>query len=326
MAVKNIVDNMTALEVARRTGGETLTIIETMAMQNTLLQEMPAMQANDGAVHTGILRRSYPGGEHRVYNQGVRTASSQTDTFHEYIADLEAFSDVDQGMAVHSGNPAKVYSDEATAFISGMGIDQAVDIIYGNRGHDPAEINGFATRLNKIDGIHCVDAGLGGTGNNLTSVYLVAAGPLACHLIYPKGSATVGVQREDLGINRIADPNDSTRTYMAHTDHFKAEYGVCVEHPDSLIRIANIPANLTATQRETLIEKILEMQMNLTTGIVNTILFCNKSMAYQIERAAREKQYVVFAESDPWGKPVSSINGLRVRRMDVILNTEEQVL
>jgi hypothetical protein len=52
MATKNIVDQMTALEVARRSSDpNAFTIIETMAMTNTMLQELPAIQANDGTVH-----------------------------------------------------------------------------------------------------------------------------------------------------------------------------------------------------------------------------------------------------------------------------------
>jgi hypothetical protein len=238
---------------------------------------------------------------------------------------LEAFSDVDEAAARHSGNPTALYNSEAQAFLMGMGINQADDLIYGNRAKDPAEINGLATRLAKIDGEHCVDAGLSGSGNALTSVYLVSAGPQACHLIYPKGSTSVGVSRNDLGVSRVQDPNDSKRTFVAHTDHFTAEYGISIQHPDAVIRVANIPAQMTQAQRGDLIEKILEMQMNLTDGIVNQILFCNKSMVYQIERAAREKQYVVAFQNDPWGNPVALVNGLRIRRMDAILSTEEQV-
>jgi hypothetical protein len=323
MATLNVVDSMTALEVARRSSNpDAFTIIETMSMENTMLLELPAVQANDGAIHTSLQRRSYPGGQHRLYNQGVKTRASQTEPIHDRIAILESFSKVDVLLAAHGGNPTALYNSEAMAFLMGMAIDQADDLIYGNSATDPREINGLATRYNAL-GEYCVDAGLSGTGDNLTSVYLVSAGVKACHLIYPAGSSSVGVSREDLGVETTRD--DEGGEYRAHVDHFTAEYGISIEHPDAVIRIGNIPANMDADQRKILVEKILEMQLNLTKGVVNTVMFCNKGIMYQIQRAARELQYVVFPETDPWGNQVMMVNGLRMRRMDAILMTESEI-
>jgi hypothetical protein len=326
MAAKNIVDQMTALEVARRSSDpNAFTIIETMALSNTMLQELPAIEANDGAVHTHLQRRSYPGGEHRIYNQGIGKKSSQTETIHDWITMLEAFSDVDVAQARHSGNAHALYNAEASAFMVGMGGDQADDLVYGNHTQNPAEIDGLATRLPKI-GEHCIDFG-GKDSGRLTSAFIDAAGPNACHLIYPRGSKSVGVERRDAGEIYVEDPNPKNqgKQYLAHRDHFKAEYGIAIAHPDAVIRIANIPANPTPAQRVELLEIILRYQKRLTKGIVNTALFVNQDLIYQLERAGREAQYVVYPETDFWGKPITSINGLRFREQDAILSTEELV-
>ena len=323
MATKSIVSTMTALEVARRSSDpDALTIIETMAMANTMLQELPAVEANDGTVHTSVVRRSYPGGQHRVYNQGVGAKSSQTDTVKDMTCILESFSDVDHQLAKNSGNEKALYDSEAKAFLFGMGQDQADDLVYGNNAQDPALINGLAIRYSKL-GERCIS--FGGTGKNLTSLYLIAAGPKACHLIYPKGSKSVGVIREDLGVNRVPDPKDNQRTFMAHTDHFIAEYGLAIAHPDAVIRICNIPLDLTDQQRQDLLEIILRYQKRLTKGIVNTALFANGDLIYQLERAGRELSYVTHDDVDSWGKPITSINGLRFRGQDAILSAEDEV-
>jgi hypothetical protein len=323
MAQMNLVDSMTALEVARRSSNpDAFTIIETMSMENSMLLELPASEANDGAVHSGVQRVSYPGGQHRIYDRGVKNKSSQTVPFKDWITMLECYSEVDKAKAEHSGNPTGLFNSEATSFLMGMALDQADDLIYGNTAADPAQIMGLATRLGKLDR-HCVDAGLGGTGSNLTSIYLVASGPKAAHLIYPRGSGSVGVKREDKGYQTVYDADGGK--YEAHVDHFVAEYGLSIEHPDAAIRIANIPATLDKDQRAALVELVLRMQLDLTKGIVNTVLFANKGMTYQFQRAARENQYVVFPEKDPWGNPVMMVNGLRMRRMDAILSTESAV-
>jgi hypothetical protein len=320
MPTKNLVDQMTALEAARRSSNpDAFTIIETMAMSNTMLQELPAVMANDGAVHTTLVRRSYPGGEHRIYNQGVGKKASQTEPVKDWITILEALSDVDAAQAEHSGNPNALYNSEASAFLVGMGLDQADDLIYGNHTQKPELIDGLATRYPKISD-HCID--FGGTGNGLSSIYLVAAGPNACHLIYPRGSTSVGVQRIDAGIVYADDGRG--RVFRAHRDHFKAEYGIAVVHPDAVIRICSIPVDMTKQQRADLLETVLKHQKRLTKGIVNTALFANSDIIYQIERAGREMQYVVYPDTDIWGKPIAAINGMRLREQDAILSTEDQ--
>ena len=324
MAMLNIIAQMTALEVARRSSDpDAFTIIETMSMSNTMLQELPAKEANDGAVHTSLKRLSYPGGQHRIYNQGVGKKSSQTVLQKDYITMLEAYSDVDVAQAQHSGNPSALYNSEASAFLVGMGLDQADDLIYGNNALRPEEINGLAVRYPKIDGERCID--FGGDSSDLTSVYLIAAGPNACHLIYPRGSRSVGVQRLNAGELYVNDPKNEGAQFRAHRDHFKAEYGIVVAHPDAVIRIANVPADLDKAGRAELLEKVLRYQKRLTRGIVNTVLFCNQDILYQVERAGREAQYVIHPETDPWGKPVSAINGMRLREQDAILSAEEKV-
>jgi HD superfamily phosphodiesterase len=154
----------------------------------------------------------------------------------------------------------------------------------------------------------------------------VAAGPKACHLIYPKGSSSVGVSRKDNGLLYVRDKADSAKEFEAHRDHFIAEYGIAVEHPDAVIRIANVPENLTRDQRAELIELALRLQYRLTKGIVNTILFANGQMKYQLERAGREAMVVVYPDTDIFGKPIVSINGLKIREQDAIMSAEGNVV
>jgi hypothetical protein len=326
--MKNIVDRMTAPEVARRSGDpNAFTIIETMGMTNTMLTELPAVMANDGAVHTSLQRRSYPGGEHRIYNRGVGKKSGQTDPVRNRITMPEAYSDADTAPARHGGNPAALYNGEAAAFLAGMGLDRADDFIYGSHAQNPAEIDGPAARLPAYDGEHRFDfikettGSPAPAGSGYSSVYLVAAGPRACHLIYPRGSNSVGVTRRDMGELYVRDADG--KEYLAHRDRFTAEYGIAVEHPDAVIRIAGIPAMLNQARRLELIEPVLRPRYRLTKGIVNTVLFANAAVKYQLERAGREAQVVVYPDTDIYGKPAVSINGLRIRQRDAILSAED---
>jgi hypothetical protein len=328
MAIMNLVSAMTALEVARRSSNpDAWTIIELMSMVNTMLRELPAIQANDGAIHSSLIRTSYPHATHRVYNQGVKYAASQTKPQKDKIVILQSYSTVDEKMAQHSGNPAALYDSEAKAFIYGMGEDQADDLIYGSEAQNAAELDGLATRRpygHEYTVDVNVEAGINAAaGEDSTSMYLVAAGQQACHLIYPKGSNSAGVNREDKGIRQHTDAEGNP--YEAHEDLFTAEYGIVIASPDSVIRLMNIPLNLSKAQRAEVIEVVLKHKKKLTKGITNRVAFANEDMMYQIERAAREIELVVKNDEDPWGLEVTQIGDLRLREQDAILSTESLI-
>jgi hypothetical protein len=102
---------------------------------------------------------------------------------------------------------------------------------------------------------------------------------------------------------------------------YEMQFGLCIEHKDSVFRIANIPTSagkLDAADRERLIDMVLETQDYLPVGAATKVMYGNIAVKQLVEKAGREKQVVVFSEKDPWGNPVSLINGMRVRRMDVI--------
>ena len=112
----------------------------------------------------------------------------------------------------------------------------------------------------------------------------------------------------------------------AHVDYFTAQFGLAVEHPDSVKRICIIPTDgsLTKADRELLIEMVLHAQKLLPPGgMTTTVIYGNLAVEEIIERAAHEIEITVFPERDPWGKPVNMINGIRVRRVDVIKDSIE---
>jgi hypothetical protein len=316
----NLVDRMTALEVVKRANNpDAYLIIEAQSQTNEILLDMPVIEANDGAIHTSLVRTSVPGGSHRIYNQGVGSAASQTKTIQDRIAMLEAYAVVDKAMAEHGGNVAALRNTEAIAFLNGMGIDQARDLIYGSNSLDPASIDGFATRLNKLDGKNVVS--MGGTGDALTSVYIVAAGPNLCHLIYPRGSKSVGVSRTDLGEQIWKD--EESKTFQALVDHFQAHYGITIRHPEAVKRICNI--NPTGVSGEALTDKILELLRRMPKGASNLVIYANASILNILDKQARDRVNVAQTREDPWGRAVTHIRDARCRQVDAILDAEEAI-
>ena len=327
MAILSLSDRLTAVELIKRGGftDDQRAIIEVMSTTNELLHDAPVIQANEGTTHTHVVRNSLPHGQHRAYNQGVKTTASATKTVHDVIAELGAYSEIDVRLAQHAPNTQEFLTNEAVAFIEGLGQDQAEDFVYGNHGADGATIDGFATRRPKIDNKLCLDAG--GTGNNLTSIYLVKWGHNGTKYIIPRGASGMAITRDNRGIQDVEvydEAGKPTGKMRAYVNYFGVEYGLSVADERTLIRIANI--DIDKTNGTELVKLIMKAVNKMPTGAGSISLACNGDVKTMFDIAAMEKNNVVMNISDPWGANITQVCNARLRRVDAILNTESRVV
>jgi hypothetical protein len=338
MAVLNMVDQLTAIEAVKRgENPEPYHIIEALSQTNEMLADLPVLEANNGTVHTTLIRNMELNfqGNHRVYNQGVGFKATVTDTIQDRTMMIEAYSVVDKTMADHSGDKAQLRHSEAVAFLNGMGIEQQRCLLYGNFVGDKAEINGFATRLNKLSPATDRNRnvfGMGGaTAGSQTSVYLVAAGPNFCHMIYPRGAASIGVKRDDLGEQiwtqtRGAGGDVTDNKYQALVEHFSLQFGLVIRHPGAVKRICNIDTTtLDTAAGEALVNKVLEIRRLMPAGSANYILYANPTILSLLDYTARERGNVIQTREDPWGKEITHVRDIRCRQVDQLLDTEDIV-
>ena len=89
MAVLSMTDQLTALEVMRRSNNQDgFHIVELLSQTNELLKDMPVLEANDGTVHNTVVRTSLRSGTHRKYNEGIKPGATTADTRQERITML----------------------------------------------------------------------------------------------------------------------------------------------------------------------------------------------------------------------------------------------
>ena len=322
MATLNMVDQMTALELVKRAQSpEPFKIIELMRLKNEMLIDIPAYECNSGTIHKTVQRTIKEAGEHRIYNQGVGNTATQTKVIEDRTTMLDAYSRVDEKMLQHSGNRNAARQSEAVGIIKGMGLTQAKACINADKSK-AAEFDGIQVRRNKgVDNKLIFSAG--GTGNELTSIYIVASGPDLFHLIYPQGSKSVGVERQDLGVMHVPQEDDATKTLPMAVEYFSAQYGICVRDPSALIRIANIPKDISGDK---LVELIIEASYKMPQGASTYSMYSNDSVLIKLDKASSSKTNVVHTQADPWGKPITHVRNIRCRQMDVILNNESVVI
>jgi hypothetical protein len=322
----NMNDGLTQYELAKRVNLKDAVVIELFNNEDEMNIDTPHVACNRGQIHEYIIRDTYPEAEFHGYNMGSGSSATQFRTETEGLCYADVFAKVDKKLADDSGDVAAYRSAEDEAFVKGLGRQKSYVSIYGDKNKNIYQIDGLYTRLKSKKNPHVVvfepDPG---ESDACTSIYVCALGRDKFHYLYDQKFGNTGVKREDMGAQVVYNlPRSNGRTdgtgqmYMAH---YEMQFGIAVEHPDSVWRIANVPTHPSywnATQREKLIDTVLEVQDYLPPGTMTQTLYGNIKVKQLVEKAGREKQVVVFSEKDPWGRPVNLINGMRVRRMDVI--------
>ena len=326
MAVLSVTDQLTSLEVAKRSGmsEDSRRIIEELAAYNELLLDAPLVEANEGTVDTHLVRTAIPHGQHRGYNEGVGQGSSQTKTIKDVISNIEIYSTVDKQLVDEAAHPKELMQSEQNAFIEGLSQDITDDLVYGNHDADPRYTNGLAHRLNSTQSgasKYCISMG-GSNSGHLTSIYLIKWGMDKARIIYPRGSKNAGVEYNFLGEQTVKDANN--REYQAYRAHYRIARGLSVGHSASIIRLCNI--DITAANIGTAIaEKIVRVMPLLARGAGTVSIACNAEIKGLMNVTAINKTNIILPAEDPWGNEVLKIGNARFRECPSILMTEATV-
>ena len=319
MATLSLTEQLTSLEIAKRSGfdPDSRRIVEELAEYDELLLDAPFVEANEGTVHSTLVRTALPHGEHRGYNEGVGKAASQTATKKDVISNIEIYSEVDAQMIDESSHPTEILQGEQAAFIEGLAQDISYDLMNGDHDVDERATNGFATRLSRLNasGLTNRVVGLGGTGNALTSIYLIKWARDKARIIYPRGSKNLGVQYKYLGEQTVQD--DNGRQFQAYRSHYRVSRGLSIGHAASVIRLCNI--DLTANNiGDKIAEYVIKNLPKLARGGGTVSLACNAEVKGILQWAANQKQNVIYPASDPYGNKIFKIGDARIRECPAI--------
>ncbi len=308
--------------------GKMATIIEALEEEmGMILQEAPWMPSNDTWTNKTVRRGTYPSGTWRKLNAGVATEVSRTTEILDSIGMLETYAEYDKEWIDNMPNPTQARLQEARAFLEGLGQTFVSAILYSNANADPDQMHGLAPRMGATDGKYVIDAG--GTGADVTSIYVVTWGLDTAHLIYPKNSAgTLGIQHRDLGEVTLTDATTSkpsTSQYQGYRDHFQVKAGMVIRHPKAIGRIANIE---TSGSSNIFNEDDLITLLNYIKITSNTRIYANQTIKVQAEIALKDKTNVNWAEERGLdGLPFLKFRGIPVRLIDesILLNTESAI-
>ncbi len=324
----------TLLDVAKRTdpSGKIGAIVELLSLTNEVIDDAVWIEGNLATGHKTTVRTGIPRPTWRKLNYGVLPTKSTTAQVTDTCGMLEAYAEVDKALADLNGNTAAWRLSEEQPFIEGMNQELVETMFYGNDLIDEAEFTGFSARFNSLSAESADNIVRSGSvdGNDNASMWLICWGPNTAHMIYPKGSQA-GLQITDKGqVTLESAPGGPVGGRMeAYRTHYKWDCGLTVRDWRYVVRIQYDQEDLTkdGTTGPDLVDLMTEAVERLPAiGMGRPVFYANRRartfLRKQIKNAVKNSTLTM---EDIAGKRVVAFDGIPVRRVDGLLNTETAI-
>lgn len=324
--------NPTLLDVAKRLdpNGKIDTIVELMAAQNPILEDMTFIEGNLPTGHRTTVRTGLPTPTWRKLYGGVQPGKSTTAQITDSCGMLEAYAEVDKALADLNGNTAAFRLSEDAAHIEGIAQEGAQTLFYGNEGSEPEAFTGLAPRFNSLSAQNAdniIDA-FSGSGGDLTSIWLCVWGPQTGFGIYPKGS-TGGLQMEDKGQVTIENVDGAGGRMEGYRTHYRQDMGLTIRDWRYFVRIANIDVSdlTTLANTKNLITWMIQASERIPQlGKGRAAFYMNRNLREKLRLGILEKISTNLSWETVEGKRVMTFDDIPVRRTDALINTESRVV
>ncbi len=328
MATLNNYSYLTLVELAKRTDprGGTMAITEILSETNEIIQDMIWLEANDTFSHKTLRRLSMPSASWRKMNAGVGVGASRTYETVETIGMLEAYAETDVEVVNAASDPRAIRMQEATAYIEGMGMTLANTTFYGDSSVTPETFTGLSVRLNATSQQNVIGQGhTHATGN--TSVYIVSWAPTKVHMIYPRGSASMGITHRDLGevtvhTGSALHGNSSLAMFQAYRDHFSMKAGLCVRDERCIARLANIDFTGGTASIQLDEDNLIKLLNFMPARGAGSVLYMERNLMASFDIMAKDKTNVVYTPGAPFGAPQVTFRGHTIHMCDEISTSE----
>jgi len=314
-------------EVAKRLApdGSTLAIAEVLEKEWPIFTHFPWREANDVMSNREARRLSNPYPTWRKVNSGVDITASRTIPVIDTIGLCEDYSEIDVEVINAFKDKKLARIIENRAHLVGMKEELESTVLYGSTDTTPEEFNGISTRIaSLVTADNVLDAG--GTGSDLTSVYVVMPGIDTVFMVYPRNSA-MGITHQDLGeITKSTSTTGvaSAAQFQAYRDHFVMKAGLVVKDDRCLGRIANIESTGSSNIFDE--DDLITLLHRMPKGLKN--IYVNDTVAIQMHIAMKDKNNVTFEPGDGdglFGREVARCLGNPIYKADGILITEDAI-
>lgn len=320
---------LTLADLHKQTWGQDIAdIIEILAQFNSVYEDAPVLECNQGTHHLTTVRTGLPAPTWRKLYQGVQPTKGTTTSVKDATGMLEDWSEVDAKLVELAKNPAKFRLNEARGHIAGIANEVSKTIWYGDTDASPEKFNGLHSRFNSLtapNGNQIIDGA--GTGSTNTSIWMITWGEDSVHLLYPEGTRA-GLVREDKG----KQTKETTEgLYDVYREKFSQDIGLSVRDWRGVSRVANIDVSALKADAATG-AKLIDLMIDAYYALQNpsqpngkTIIYASKKIQTFLHKQAMNKTNVNLTLEQFAGKPIVNFLGSPIRRDDNILETESQI-
>ena len=326
----------TLMDVARRSGSEsTRTIVEVLNQTNDALDDIPWIECNSGVVHKTTSRTSIPTPVWRMLNAGVPVKKSTTKQMSVGCGMLEVYAEVDckqvklaaRGQVDNASALAaasNAIADENKAFIEGFGQEISRVMFYGDPAR-PQEPVGFTNWYSSLSDTNVINGG--GSGDDNTSIWLIAWDKMALHGIYPQGSKA-GITEEFLGQHTVKDANGDQ--FEAYRTHYSWDAGFVVRDNRCAVRICNIDVSELVsggTSAADLIDLMIDAVYKLPKVArgYRKAFYARPEVLTALDKQTRKVSNLMLGYNEVYGKRVLTFRDIPVREQESLLATEAKV-
>lgn len=317
-------------------------VAEVLVQENAALNDIPYMVMNEGTIHKEDIRSGLPSVYYRKANQAIPASKTTTEERTFQAAHFESKSQMDEKVANRGGSDRVAYNrwNQAQGHIQAMAIEHANLLVYGSPLDSSLKTPGLMDVYSTVNtstsetAKQVIDAG-GTTGDNC-SMLLVHWGERSVFGVYPAGSQA-GLKRVDrsaggklVPINAL-DSSGNAGTIWGYEEQFEIDHGLVVKDYRQAARVANIdPALLkSGTGAADLIDLMISAHYKIHTQENGQgVWYVNRTIEAFLHKQSLTKvgAGAGLNYDNYQGKKVLMFLGKPVRRMDALLNTEDQVV
>ncbi len=314
---------LSLVDWAKRTGpdgGISRRIVERMAIVDPIWEEIPFTKANDGWDHLITFRTKIPEPYWTAIGEGAPYSASQTDQVKEGIGFCEDWIQVPKRLAEKHGDKVEFMKSEAVAHAQGFSKVLERTLFYGNRNTDPKQFHGLSPRFNDLSMDNVLDAG--GTGSNLTSLWLAVWRENTGYGIFPEeGQATVKLDKA----KETETEDASGNLVQVYRQHLEWGGGLAIEDPRYFVRIANI--DLSQDPATTNLDHLVIDASFIPPDLSGKAMWmANRQTIAYLVKVAKAQPNLALTWEEAYGRQIPNLWGVRLHKVEAILNTESQVV
>ena len=314
----------TLADWAKRIGpdGKIAKIIDILSETNEVLEDALFKEGNLPTGHQTTVLTGQPTVTWRKLNRGIQPSKFTTIQVTDTCGMLSALAKADKGLVELNGGTTLARLAEEKPYISAMNQDLAGGIFYYDTDLTPEKFLGLAARYPYSNAPNVINNG--GSGSDVTSIWLVGWGENTVHMIFPKGTKA-GIQHTDVGKGEpilVSDDQTPAGEYLAFVSWWEWKTGLCVQDWRYIVRVCNVE---TAGDANTFDHKYLIQAYNKIPNmkLCKPAIYVNETIKTQMDIAASDSNNRFFTQvDDAFGNPVTKFWGIPVRKVDQLLNTE----